>query len=95
MVLGGLSRIRLIKTDRLANFRAHWLGFGSRCPSDHVDCVFMMIFLALFQFTYRLSAGVTAISAIVFIVFLAGMLALTGYVVTGFALAATLRNRTG
>lgn len=78
--LEGLSRIRLIKTDRLANFRAHWLGFTALAVLRiMLIAFFMMIFLALFQFTYRLSAGVTAISAIVFIVFLAGMLALTGY----------------
>lgn len=78
-ILEGLSRIRFVKTDRLANFRANWVGFTALAVLRiMLLAFFMMIFLALFQFTYRLSAGVTAISAIVFIVFLAGMLALAG-----------------
>lgn len=79
-LLEGLSRTRLVKTDRLAYFRAHWLGFTALAVLRiMLISFFMMIFLALFQFTYRLSAGVTAISAIVFIVFLAGILTLAGY----------------
>lgn len=79
-LLEGLSRTKLVKTDRLAYFRAHWLGFTALTVLRiMLISFFMMIFLALFQFTYRLSAGVTAISAIVFIVFLAGILTLAGY----------------
>lgn len=75
-----LSRTKLVKTDRLAYFRAHWLGFTALAVLRvMLVSFFMMIFLALFQFTYRLSAGVTAISAIVFIVFLAVILTLAGY----------------
>ncbi|MCJ1363715.1 hypothetical protein MMC16_002824 [Acarospora aff. strigata] len=79
-LLEGLSRIKVVKTERLGNFRTHWLGFTALAVLRiMLISFFMMIFLTLFQFTYRLSAGVTAISAIVFIVFLAGILTLAGY----------------
>ncbi len=79
-LLEGLSRMKVVKTDRLGYFRAHWLGFTALAVLRiMLISFFMIIFLALFQFTYRLSAGVTAISAIVFIVFLAAILTLAGY----------------
>ncbi|KAI9809267.1 MAG: hypothetical protein M1825_002558 [Sarcosagium campestre] len=40
---------------------------------------FMMLFLTLFQFTYKGSAGPTAIAAIVFLVFFVGMSAIAAY----------------
>lgn len=40
---------------------------------------FMMILLTLFQSSYKGSAGVTAIAALIFVIFFVGMLAVAGY----------------
>ena len=76
----GLSKINLVKTQRLAYFRAHWIEYVVLTVLR--TCFigfFMMIVLTLFQFSYKASAGPTAIAAIVFIVFFIGMSGIVGY----------------
>lgn len=78
--LEGLSRMKLVRKDRLAHFRNHWLGFtGSAVLRTMFIGFFMMMFLTLFQFTFKGSVGVTAIAAIVFIIFLVGLFGIAGY----------------
>lgn len=79
-LLEGLSMIKLIKRDRLAFFRAHWLAYTAQAVlRTFFIGFFMMVFLSMFQFTYNGSGGVVGIAAIVFIIFLVGMLGLAGY----------------
>jgi hypothetical protein len=79
-VLEGLSRFRLVRQDRLTYFRAHWIGFtGLAVLRTMLIGLFMMLFLTLFQFTYKGSAGVTAIGVIIFLIFFVGMFGLAGY----------------
>ena len=79
-VLEGLSVIKLLKQDRLMFFRTHWLGFTAVAILRTLFIgFFMMVFLALFQFTYKGSAGVTAIAAIVFIIYFIGLLGIAAY----------------
>ncbi|KAA6414196.1 MAG: transient receptor potential ion channel [Lasallia pustulata] len=79
-LLEGLSLAKLVKKDRLALFREHWLGFtGLAVLRTMFIGFFMMMFLTLFQFTFKGSVGVTAIAAIVFIVFLVGLVGIVGY----------------
>ncbi len=76
----GLSRINLMKTQRLSYFRAHWVSYIAQ--STLRACFigfFMMVFLASFQFSYKTSAGPTAIAAIIFIIFFVGMFGVVGY----------------
>ena len=88
-VLEGLSKIKMIKQDRLTFFRAHWLGFTrSVLLRTTLIGFFMMIFLTLFQFTYKGSAGVTAIAAIMFLIFFVGLLG-----IAVFACYYRLKNR--
>nr|POE59252.1 flavin carrier protein 2 [Quercus suber] len=76
--LEGLARVRAIKQDRLKFFRDHWLGYTrSLALRTFYLAFFMMMFLAIFQFTYSSSSGVKAIAAIVFVIFLIGVPALT------------------
>ncbi|MCJ1476085.1 hypothetical protein MMC13_004750 [Lambiella insularis] len=78
--LEGLSRAKVIKTDRLAFFRTHWLGYTAFATLRILFIAFfMMMLLTLFQFVYKGSAGVTAIAAIVFFIFLVGMMGTVGY----------------
>lgn len=75
-----LSKINLVKTNRLAHFRTNWLVYCAQAALR--TCFigfFMMIFLTLFQFTYKGSAGPTAIAAIVFLIFFVGMFSIAGY----------------
>lgn len=79
-ILEGLSKANLVKTGRLAHFRAHWLLYTAQAALRTMFIAFfMMIFLTLFEFTYKGSAGVSAIAALVFVVFFVGMLGITGY----------------
>lgn len=76
----GLYRVRLLKTSRLAYFRAHWLNFMLALLQRTVFiCFFMFMFLTMFQFTLGGSAGVLAIAAIVFTLFFVGLAGATAY----------------
>ena len=79
-LLEGLSRTKLVKKDQLAFFRAHWLGFtGLAILRTMLIGFFMIVFLTLFQFTYKGSGGVTAIAVIVFLIFFIGLFGIAGY----------------
>lgn len=79
-LLEGLSKFNILKKDRLSYFRTHWLGYTALAVlRTCFIAFFMMMFLTLFQFTFKGSAGVTAIAAIVFLVFFIGMLGIAGY----------------
>ena len=79
-ILEGLGRTKFVNTDRMAYFRKHWLRFtvASLLRTAFIG-FFMMMFLTMFQFTYKGSAGVTAIAALVFFIFFVGMLGVAGY----------------
>ncbi|MCJ1231020.1 hypothetical protein MMC12_007695 [Toensbergia leucococca] len=78
--LEGLSKAKLVKQDRLSYFRTHWLGFAALAALRTTFIAFFMImFLTLFQFTYKESAGVTIIAAIVFVIFFVGFVVVAGY----------------
>lgn len=75
-----LTNANLLKIERLAYFRAHWLGFTALALLRACFIAFfMMMFLTLFQFTYTATGGATAVAAIMFLVFFVGMLGLAGY----------------
>ncbi|OCL03143.1 TRP-domain-containing protein [Glonium stellatum] len=79
-LLEGLSIAKLIKHDRLAFFRTHWLGYTAFAVLRSLFIGFFMItFLCLFQFTYMGASGVLAIAAIVFVVMFVGMFGLAAY----------------
>lgn len=79
-LLEGLSKTKLLKNDRLQYFRAHWLGFTALAVLRTMFIgFFTMIFLTLFQFTYKGSAGVTALAVIIFLIFFIGMFGIAGY----------------
>ncbi len=79
-LLEGLSRTKLVKRDQLAFFRAHWLGYTVMAVlRTMLIGFFMMVFLTLFQFTYKGSAGVLAIAVIVFLIFFIGLFGIAGY----------------
>ena len=79
-ILEGLSKKNLIKTGRLGHFRAHWLAYTVQAALRTIFIgFFMMMFLTMFEFTYKGSAGVTAIAALVFAVFFVGMMGIAGY----------------
>lgn len=78
--LEGLSKAKLIKNDRLAFFRTHYLGFTALAVLRTMFIgFFMMIFLTLFQFTYLASPGPVAVACIVFLIMLFGLGGLAGY----------------
>ena len=78
--LEGLSLTKLVKKDRLAHFRVHWLGVTGLVVLRTIFIgFFMMTFLTLFQFTSKSPAGVTAIAAVVFIIFSVGLFGGAGF----------------
>lgn len=78
-ILEGLSKQNLVKTERLAYFRTHWIRYTMQAGLRTIFIgFFMMMFLTLFEFTYKGSAGVTVIAALVFLIFFVGMLGLAG-----------------
>ena len=79
-ILEGLGKANVVKTERLAHFRDHCLLYTAQAALRTMFIAFfMMMFLTLFEFTYKGSAGVTAVAALVFVVFLVGMLGIAGY----------------
>lgn len=72
--LEGMARFKMIKQDRLAFFRNHWLGYSAAVALRTCYIAwFMIMFLTIFQFTYSSSGGVKGVAAIVFIIFLIGI----------------------
>ncbi|KAI9670903.1 MAG: hypothetical protein M1817_003788 [Caeruleum heppii] len=79
-ILEGLSRTHFMRNDRFTFFRAHWIAFTILAVLRTLFIAFfMMMFLTLFQSSYKGSAGVTAIAAIIFVLFFVGTLAIAGY----------------
>lgn len=79
-ILEGLGKANLIKTARLAHFRDRWLLYTAQAALRTMFVAFFMImFLTLFEFTYKGSVGVTIIAALVFTVFFVSMLGVAGY----------------
>jgi hypothetical protein len=75
-----LAHTKMMKADRLAVFRGHWLGFlGLMVLRAMLIGFFMIMTLALFQFSYGGKAGVTAVAVIVFAIFFLGMMGLCVY----------------
>lgn len=78
--LEALSAVKLVKQDRLAIFRNHWLGFtGLVVLRTMFIAFFMMMTLTLFQFSSGGKAGVIAIAGIAFIIFFVGALGAAFY----------------
>ena len=81
-IVEGLSRFRVLKTQRLALFRAHWLAFTSAAVLRICFIAFfMMIFLTSFQFTLGGSSGVKAIAGVILVIFLLGVLGVAVYAI--------------
>jgi hypothetical protein len=79
-ILEGLSKINLLRTEKLGHFRAHWLDYTAQAALRAMFIgFFMMMFLTTFEFTYKGSAGVTAIATVVFLAFFFGMFGMAGY----------------
>ncbi|KAL9029449.1 MAG: hypothetical protein Q9196_002308 [Gyalolechia fulgens] len=78
--LEALVKYAGIDNHRLTFFREHWIGF-TRAAALRTTVIgfFMIIYLAVFQFTYKGSAGVTVIATLVFLVFFLGILVAAGY----------------
>ena len=78
--LEGLSRFRLVKIDRLAYFRAHWIRYLIEVLLRAIFIGFFMIMLlTMFEFSFQKSGAVVAIAALIFMIFFVGMLAIAGY----------------
>ncbi|KAL8773471.1 MAG: hypothetical protein Q9209_001575 [Squamulea sp. 1 TL-2023] len=79
-ILEALIKYKRLNENRLAFFREHWLGYTAAAVlRTFVIGFFMIVYLALFQFTYKGSVGVTAIAALVFLVFSVGLFGIAGY----------------
>ena len=79
-ILEGLGKVNLVKTRRLAHFREYWLLYTVQAALRTIFAAFfMVIFLTLFEFTYKGSAGVATIAALAFFLFFVGMLVTAGY----------------
>lgn len=80
LILEALVKYRKINETRLTYFRGHWIGYTEAAAlRTTVIGFFMIMYLAVFQFTYKGSAGVTAIAALVFLMFFVGMLGAAAY----------------
>ena len=78
--LEGFSSMKWIKQDRLALFRAHWLGFtGLIVLRAMFIALFMMMTLTMFQFSNGGKAGPLAVAVIVFLIFFLGALGVSFY----------------
>lgn len=75
-----LTRINVLKTDKLNFFRKHWIYCGAvMLLRTCYIAFFALTFLALFQFAIGGATGALAIASLVFILVLVGMTGLVGY----------------
>jgi hypothetical protein len=73
-------KLKIMRTDRTDDFRHFWGRYiGVTLLRACFIAFFMMIFLTVFQFTLGGSAGVLAIAAIGFAIFLVGLLGTAAY----------------
>lgn len=76
--LESLCSIRYIKHDRFTIFRSNWLVFiGQAVLRTCFISFFMVMTLTLFQFSYGGKTGVIILAAIIFLVILGGVLAIS------------------
>lgn len=79
-LLEGMGATRMMKRDRLLYFRRRWVGFAIFAVLRTLFIgFFMLIFLALFQFSYLNSPGSVAVACVVFLLMLLGLGGLVGY----------------
>ncbi|KAI4153504.1 MAG: hypothetical protein LQ341_000527 [Variospora aurantia] len=79
-IVEALVKYKRIEETRLAYFRQHWVGYTEAAAlRTTVIGFFAIIYLTIFQFTYKGSGGVTAIAVLVFLVLFLGMLGTAGY----------------
>jgi hypothetical protein len=75
--LEGLARRKRIKEDRLSFFRSHWIGYLGHASVRGLLCSFFMLMtLAMLQFTIRISVGAVAVATVVFILAVIGLTSL-------------------
>ncbi|CAO2651235.1 Nn.00g095320.m01.CDS01 [Neocucurbitaria sp. VM-36] len=74
VILGGLSKARLVRKDHLAFFKARYLGYTALALLRTLFIsFFMMGFLTMFQFSYLDSSGPVAVACVVFIGMVLGL----------------------
>jgi len=74
-----LARTKRIKPDRLAYFRSHWPGYMVQASLRAFFMAFFVVMvLAMYQFTLRVSTGAAAITATTFVLFLISAMLLIG-----------------
>lgn len=79
-LMEALARLKLVRPDRLAYFRAHWLRYTAQAVLRTLFIAFFMVaVLSLYQFTVHGGAGTTAVAAVVFAAFLLGLGGLATY----------------
>ena len=79
-IVEGLARVRIIRTQRLSYFRAHWLAFTAAAVARVCFIAFFMIvFLTTFQFTLGGAVGVKAIAGLILALFIFFMLGAAAY----------------
>ena len=80
--LEGLVRAKAIKPDRLKFFRDHWRRYttGVALRTCYI-AFFLIMFLTIFEFTYQSSAGVKAVAAVVFFIFIVGVPSIAAYAI--------------
>ncbi|RAL59177.1 hypothetical protein DID88_006733 [Monilinia fructigena] len=79
-ILEAFSKMKWMKEDRLALFRTKWVIFiGLIVLRSMLIAFFMIMTLSLYQFSYGGTTGIIAIAAIIFLIFLFGILALSFY----------------
>ncbi|KAI4949234.1 hypothetical protein J4E91_005698 [Alternaria rosae] len=79
-VLEGLSSIRVVKKDRLAFFRTHYLAFALSTVLRTIFIGFYMLtFLAMFQFSYLALSGPVAVACVAFFAVVFGIGSIAAY----------------
>jgi hypothetical protein len=79
-VLEGLSSMHIVKKDRLAFFRSHYLAFTASTILRTVFIAFYMLtFLATFQFSYLALSDPVAVACIVFVAVVFGIGSIAAY----------------
>jgi len=78
--LEGLAKMKWIAEDRLGLFRSRWTEYllGALGRTFFI-AFFPIMTLTLYQFNVKAPAGVLAVAAVVFILFLAGMVGMAAY----------------
>lgn len=80
LILEGFIKLRLVKSNRMEYFRAHWIYYLIEADlRTTVIGFFIMMMLTMFEFSFQRSGAAVAIAGLVFVILIVSAIAIASY----------------